>query len=81
MVNETAFESIKIRKLILWMVVFFIIMCLLYVITRNLLADAEWDVIVGFLFYIFLGWWIVRNFNRVHLNYEKFMGHIPLYFH
>lgn len=77
MVNETTFESIKIRSLILWIVVFFIIMCLFYLITRNLLVDAEWDVIVGFLFYIVLGWWIIRNFNRVHLNYEKFLGHVP----
>lgn len=77
MVNETEFESIKIRNLILWVVIFFIIMCIFYVITNNLLVDAELDIIVGFLFYIVIGWWIIRNFNRVHLNYEKFMGHVP----
>lgn len=77
MVNETVFESIKIRNLILWMVIFFVIMCLFYVATTNLLAGAEWDVVAGFLFYIVISCWIIRNFNHVHLNYEKFIGHVP----
>jgi len=77
MVNENAFKYIKIRYLLLWLVVFFIIMGFIYVATTNLLAGAEWDVATGFLFYIVISFWIIRNFNRVNLNYEKFIGHFP----
>jgi membrane protease YdiL (CAAX protease family) len=49
----------------------------LYAITTGLLSGAEWDVATGFLFYILIGFWIIRNFNREGVNYQKFIGHIP----
>lgn len=77
MVNEVAFEHIQIRYLALWLVVFSIIIGLVYVATTNLHAQAELEVITGFLFYILISWWIIRNFSRVNLNYQKFIGYIP----
>ena len=77
MVNEAVFESIKVRYLLLWLVAFTVIMGLIYMFTTPLLAGAEWEVATGFLFYILISWWIIRNFNRVNLNYEKFIGNFP----
>ncbi len=77
MVNEEAFEFIKVRYLVLWLIVFLIVMVIFYAASSNLIAGAEWDVAMGFLFYILISFWIIRNFNRVHLNYQKFIGHIP----
>ena len=77
MVNEAVFESIKVRYLLLWLIAFTVIMGLIYMVTTPLLAGPEWEVATGFLFYILISWWIIRNFNRVNLNYEKFIGELP----
>lgn len=80
MVNEAVFEHIKIRYLVLWLIVFFILAIFLYAGTTNLVADAEVDVAVSFLFYGIISLWIIRNFHRVKVNSEKFFGHLPLNF-
>lgn len=77
MVNESAFESIKIRYLVAWIIGFLIVMAVFYIFTSDMLAGAEWDVATGFLFYILISWWIIRNFERVKINYHKFIGDFP----
>lgn len=77
MVNEAVFESIKVRYLVLWLIAFFIIMGVIFALTINLMNGAEWDVATGFLFYILISWWIIRNFKRVNINYHKFIGDFP----
>jgi membrane protease YdiL (CAAX protease family) len=78
MVNEAVFEHIKVRYLFLWLIVFFILAVFLYAGTTNLVAEAEVDVVVSFLFYGLISLWIIRNFHRVKMNNEKFFGHLPL---
>ncbi len=80
MVNEGAFEHIKIRYLFLWSMVFLIIMVSLYMVITPLIPVAEVDVAAGILFYVFISLWIIWNFNRVPLDYSKFFGHLPLNF-
>ncbi|MCE5213437.1 MAG: CPBP family intramembrane metalloprotease [Methanobacterium sp.] len=77
MVNEAVFESIKVRYLLLWLIGFFIIMGIIFVLTTDYISDAEWDVATGFLFYIIISLWIIWNFKRVHINYQKFIGYFP----
>lgn len=77
MVNEAAFKSIKVRYLALWLMGFLIVMALIYAFSRGLLAGAEWEVATGFLFYIIISYWIIRNFERVHIDYHKFIGDFP----
>ena len=81
MVNEALFESIKVRYLLLWLIVFFIIMGIILVLTTGFISDAEWDVATGFLFYIIISLWIIRNLNRNHINYQKFIGYFPTDYH
>ena len=78
MVNEAVFESIKVRYLLLWLIGFFIIMGIISVLTTGYISDALWDVATGFLFYIIISWWMIRNFKRTHINYQKFIGYFPL---
>lgn len=78
MVNEAVFEHIKIRYLFLWFIVFFFILVVfLYTATTDLVAEAEVDVVVSFLFYGLISLWIIRNFSREKVNYGKFFGHLP----
>jgi len=77
MVNEAVFEHIKVRYLFLWLIIFFILAVFLYAGTTNLVAEAEVDVVVSFLFYGIISLWIIRNFHRVKMNSEKFFGHLP----
>ncbi|HPX78535.1 MAG TPA: CPBP family intramembrane metalloprotease, partial [Methanobacterium sp.] len=62
MVNEGAFEHIKIRYLFLWSMVFLIIMVSLYMVITPLIPVAEVDVAAGILFYVFISLWIIWNF-------------------
>lgn len=77
MVNESAFESVKIRYLVLWIILFFIVMTSLIVAAHGLLKGAEWSVAFGFLFYGLISYWMLRNFRKIHLDYSKFIGHLP----
>lgn len=80
MVNEGAFEHIKVRYLFLWSMVYLIIMVSSYMVITPLIPVAEVDVAVSILFYVFISLWIIWNFNRVPLDYSKFFGHLPLNF-
>jgi len=77
MVNESSFEAVKIRYLVLWIVLFFVVMIGLLVATHTLLNGAEWSVGFGLLFYGLISYWMLRNFREINLDYSKFIGHIP----
>lgn len=78
MANEVTFKFIKIRYLVLLLIVLTLILSMILAITN--LTGPEWDLATGFLIYILIFWWILKNFNRVNLNLGKFIGHLPIKF-
>lgn len=45
--------------------------------SHRLLNGAEWSVTFGLLFYVLITYWMLRNFRKIHLDYSRFIGHIP----
>ena len=77
MTNEAAFDSIKIRYLLILMIAFFVVMLPFMYLSRGLIAGAEWDVIFGFLFYTVIAFWIVQNLEKAKIYLPKFIGSFP----
>lgn len=77
MVNESTFEAVKIRYLVLWIILFFVVMTGFMLASHSLLKSAEWSVTFGLLFYALISYWMLKNFQRIHLDYARFIGHIP----
>jgi Predicted metal-dependent membrane protease len=77
MVNESTFQGVKIRYLVLWIILFFIVMTGFILASHRLLNGAEWSVTFGLLFYVLITYWMLRNFRKIHLDYSRFIGHIP----
>jgi len=77
MVNESTFQGVKIRYLVLWIILFFIVMTGFILASHRLLNGAEWSVTFGLLFYALISYWMLRNFRKIHLDYSRFIGHIP----
>jgi len=77
MVNESTFEAVKIRYLVLWIILLFIVMTVFVLASHRLLKGAEWSVAFGLLFYALISYWMLRNFRKIHLDYSRFIGHIP----
>lgn len=77
MVNESTFEAVKIRYLVLWIILLFIVMTFFVLASHRLLKGAEWSVTFGLLFYALISYWMLRNFRKIHLDYSRFIGHIP----
>ncbi len=77
MVNESTFETVKIRYLVLWIILLIIIMTIFALASHRLLKGAEWSVTFGLLFYALISYWMLRNFRKIHLDYSRFIGNIP----
>ncbi|MFA0834905.1 MAG: type II CAAX prenyl endopeptidase Rce1 family protein [Methanobacterium formicicum] len=77
MVNESTFEAVKIRYLVLWIILLFIVMTVFVLASHRLLKGAEWSVAFGLLFYALISYWMLRNFRKIHMDYSRFIGHIP----
>ncbi|PKL73548.1 MAG: CPBP family intramembrane metalloprotease [Methanobacteriales archaeon HGW-Methanobacteriales-2] len=78
MVNESTFQGVKIRYLVLWIILFFIVMTGLILASHSLLKGAEWSVAYGLLVYALISYWMLRNFRKINLDYSRFIGHIPI---
>lgn len=77
METKNAFEYIKIRSLVLWMILGLILSTIIMGILDFEFEGPLGDVIFMFLFYAIIVAWIMWKFRSFNVDYEKLIGKFP----
>jgi len=75
METKNAFENIKIRSLVFWMVL--IIMISIFIMDTLKFEDPLFDVTFGFIFYAIIVIWIIWKFKSFKVDYKRMVGKFP----
>ena len=77
METKNAFDHIKIRSLLFWMILGVIISTILLGISNLEFEAALYDIIFMVLFYAIISFWIIWKFKSFNVDYGKIVGKFP----
>ena len=77
METKNAFDSIKIRSLVFWMVLSLIVILIIMVTAGSEFDGPLGDIILMFLFYAIIVVWIMWKFRSFDVDYKKIIGKFP----